>query len=415
MARTFSAPRSAITADPKFARGLRVTWWYTFGGILFFELVLAFLWSVLLAWLAPSPASALLVIIGGLGWVLASILVLIDYRRCSISDDTMNWPRIWVALGVAAIFGIAMLWAWGLWSIAVLPVVQLLVMLQLPVGVRSRVVLAVTALLTGLVVIDGMALARNPDATFDLGSWWFTAIYMCLTPFMSVFSLWWWDLVVRLDQARAAEARLAATQERLRVATDVHDLQGHHLQVIALQLELAERLMPSEPAAALTQLREARRSVDAARQGTRDLAQPFRGVPLPDEIANAADLLRAAGAQVTVEVASDAALAPAEVFGPVIRETTTNVLKHGGGAWVRLRLIREGTGWCYEIVNDAGSVADAYGGAELSDVDTGEIGAQYAGGGGNGIAGMHRRLRDAGGSLQVNSAAGSFEVKAVTA
>ncbi|MFP3822103.1 histidine kinase, partial [Bacillus sp. SIMBA_008] len=45
-----------------------------------------------------------------------------------------------------------------------------------------------------------------------------------------------------------------------------HDLQGHHLQVIALQLELAERLLPRDPDAGMEQLRAARVSVDEARQ-----------------------------------------------------------------------------------------------------------------------------------------------------
>ncbi|MFI7610997.1 histidine kinase [Nonomuraea terrae] len=103
---------------------------------------------------------------------------------------------------------------------------------------------------------------------------------------MTVSSLWWWDGLVTLDRARASEAKLAATQERLRLATDVHDLQEHHLQVIALQLELAERLMPRAPEAGMEQLRAARASVDDARQGTRDLATRFRAAPLSDELAN---------------------------------------------------------------------------------------------------------------------------------
>ncbi len=62
------------------------------------------------------------------------------------------------------------------------------------------------------------------------------------------------------------------------MATDVHDLQGHHLQVVALQLELAERLLPDDPEAGMQQLHAARISVDEARQGTRDLAMRFRSV-----------------------------------------------------------------------------------------------------------------------------------------
>ncbi len=149
---------------------------------------------------------------------------------------------------------------------------------------------------------------------------------------MTATSLWWWDIVRELDRARRAEGRLAAAQERLRLAGDLHDLQGHHLQVIALQLELAEKMMPRDPDAAIDQVRAARASVDDARRGTRDLAARFRGVPLPDELANAADVLRAAGLTVDLLLVDTAAVhAPADVLGPVVRESTTNVLKHGGG------------------------------------------------------------------------------------
>src|SRR5690606_30488530 len=111
------------------------------------------------------------------------------------------------------------------------------------------------------------------------GAWFMFGVFAVSLPVMGVLSLWRSDVLIALDRARVAEARLGATQERLRVATDVHDLQGHHLQVIALQLELTERLLAKDPDAALEQLRLARTSVADARQGTRDLAMRFRGVP----------------------------------------------------------------------------------------------------------------------------------------
>ena len=137
-------------------------------------------------------------------------------------------------------------------------------------------VLAATALLVALAVIDvrlTLGLMRRPDLVPA------ESLLSVTLPPMTVSSLWWWDVLVTLDRARASEAKLAATQERLRLATDVHDLQGHHLQVIALQLELAERLMPRDPEAGMEQLRAARASVDDARQGTRDLATRFRVRP----------------------------------------------------------------------------------------------------------------------------------------
>jgi two-component system sensor histidine kinase DesK len=258
--------------------------------------------------------------------------------------------------------------------------------LNWPSGVRLRVVIAATALLVVLWFIDGR-LVVPPGAG---SAWWLSGFFSVSLPSMTVLTLWWWDVLITVDRARASESRLAATQERLRVATDVHDLQGHHLQVIALQLELAERLMPNDPDAALTQLQAARRSVDAARQGTRDLALRFRSVPLPDEVANAADLLRAAGTSVKVTVDADADQAPASVLGPVIRETTTNALRHGGGRWARLSLTRDADAWRYEIENDAAEALPSADGA--------------------GLEGIARRVEDGGGTVETRRGGQEFAV-----
>jgi hypothetical protein len=56
-----------------------------------------------------------------------------------------------------------------------------------------------------------------------------------------------WNLVLDARAGRDAQARLAAAEERLRFARDVHDLLGHHLSVIALKAELAERLAAADP------------------------------------------------------------------------------------------------------------------------------------------------------------------------
>lgn len=132
-------------------------------------------------------------------------------------------------------------------------------------------------------------------------------------------------------------------------------------------------------------------SVDEARQGTRDLATRFRSVPLGDELANARDLLSAAGLDVDARIAPDADAAPAADLGPVIRETTTNVLRHGGGRTARLVLERAGDGWRYEIANGLADGADD-------------------GHGGSGLEGVRRRIADAGGTLEVRREADEFVV-----
>lgn len=322
---------------------------------------------------------------GGVVWVASTVSLLGDYRHRLDAEPGMRWARLAAPLLIAVGYGIAAGVIAGSWQLMLMPVAQSVVLLNWPRGVRYRVVIAVTLALACLAVIDTSVDASAETALV------LPAVYTVLLPVMAVSTLWWWDVLITLDRARVSEVRLAATQERLRVATDVHDLQGHHLQVVALQLELAERLMPQDAAAGMEQLRAARASVDDARQGTRDLALRFRSVPLGDEIANARDLLRAAGLEVEAVIPADADHAPAAALGPVIRETTTNVLRHGGGHRARLVLARAGDAWRYTISND--TVGDAHQDAA-----------------GSGLDGIRRRIDEAHGTLEVGREAEEFTV-----
>lgn len=371
-------------------RSITATWWYTLSGVVFLEFTLVGTWAVTLLG-APHGADVVgWFVVGGLIWLASTVALLVDYRRSDGANVSVR-PIVLIPLLVGLVFGAALALTTGIWVIAVFPVAQSLVLLRWPPGIRLRLVLGFTVLIAALWVVDWNATWASIGGLTGRTGWWLVAFYSTTLPALSVMTLWWWDVLVTLDRARASEARLAATQERLRVATDVHDLQGHHLQVIALQLELAERLMDRDPDAALEQLRASRASVDAARQGTRDLALRFRSVPLQDELANAVDLLRAASISAEATVDVDAELAPADVLGPVIRETTTNVLRHGGGSWARLSLTRDGAVWRYQISNDA--------------PDGGETDAE-----GSGLDGLARRAGDAGGELEVYRDKGSFLV-----
>lgn len=387
-----SADSAALAARSakQLARGISATWWYTASAIVGFELMVIFIWTVALAGGGGLPAGAVVALaVGGLVWVASTVLLLSDYRHRADTNRLAAWRRVIAPLVVALALGAVAGWMTGFWLITLVPLAQTVTLLNWAPGIRSRVVLTATLILGAVWAIDSAIVFGDQARSLPQAA--LVGYISILLPVMSVLSLWWWDVLIALDRARASEARLAATQERLRVATDVHDLQGHHLQVIALQLELAERLLPTDPAAALIQLKASRTSVDDARQGTRDLALRFRSVPLRDEIDNAADLLRSAGARVEARTGGDVDLAPAGVLGPVIRETTTNVLRHGGGDWARLSLARQEAGWRYEISNDSGPQGP---GDE----------------GGAGLAGLARRAKDAGGTLQVSHDDGVFSV-----
>lgn len=367
--------RSAL----RLTRSISVTWWYVASSVVFFELAIVLFAVTTVVEAGSGGAAVAAVCVSALLWWLATLLPLLEYRRRTTDAPLVIWRHHLAPFLTAAVFGLVAGLVTGQWVAGVLPLIQALILLNWPPGVRLRMVLAATALLVALAVIDFRLVPGESISASGAQ----LAVFAVLLPAVTVSSLWWWDVLVALDRARASEAKLAATQERLRLATDVHDLQGHHLQVIALQLELAERLMPRDPDAGMEQLRAARVSVDDARQGTRDLATRFRSVPLSDELANAVDLLRAAGTKVEATVAPDASLAPASALGPVIRETTTNVLRHGGGKWARLSLTHIDGSWRYEISNDI-----------ATDAPENDDGA--------GLDGIARRAAEADGNLEVH-------------
>lgn len=352
-----------------YAGGVRATWWYTVAGLVFLDLVVLTNWWLWLGELPEHvvlPGGAALAALGAVLQLAAATVLVCDYPvgAPGTTEDGDGGPdrsrrgRRTVALVVgaagAALLGVTT----GSWMLGSGVLAFLLSLLPWPKGVRWRLIAVLTLVLAGLWVVDAPRLGIDTDDA-DLST--LPPTLILLLPALSAFSLWWWDLVRELDRAREAAGAVSAMRERLRLAGEVHDLQGHHLQVVALQLELAERLIERDPAAAAEQIRTARASVDEARAGTRDLATRFRGVPLPDELANAADLLRAAGHEVHVQVGPGAEHAPADVLGPLVRESVTNVLKHGGGTRARISLRRDGDRWRYAIANDRdpGSARDA--------------------------------------------------------
>jgi two-component system sensor histidine kinase DesK len=376
------------------ARGVTATWWYTAASVLLLQTVTLLTWfsEVLERGAAGGGSVTVVVYLAAAAVSLASsIPLLVRYGREHGLDPTdQDSPLSAGVLGALAAAAAASIGV-GVTTGSVLAGAGLAVLAPLLLRWQPRVRLLLLAVfVVALISIWAWDAAAGRFDTVGGGGVVGATFSVMLAP-TAVICLWWWDIVVALDRARAAEGRLAATQERLRFASDLHDLQGHHLQVIALQLELAARMLPDDPEAAAEQVRLARTSVDEARAGTRALAARFRGVPLPDEIANAADLLRAAGLQVDTEVAVDAGTAPADILGPVVREATTNVLKHGGGTWASLRLVADASAWRLSVANDRG--------AHATD-----------GSAGSGLRGITERVGAVGGAAAWDDSADRFEV-----
>ncbi len=221
--------------------------------------------------------------------------------------------------------------------------------------------------------------------------------------FTSVFSVWLLNAVYELDEAREARARLAVAEERLRFGRDLHDVMGRNLAVIALKSELAVRLARRGRPEAVEQMIEVQRIAQESQREVRDVVRGYRETDLGVELRGARGVLRAAG--IECEVSGEADRLPAEVqsaLGWVVRETTTNVLRHGDARRCSVEVRRAERRVVLTVEND-GAVAS---GRER------EVG-QGDSGGGSGLPGLRERLREVGGTLEAGVAgAGLFRVVA---
>lgn len=174
--------------------------------------------------------------------------------------------------------------------------------------------------------------------------------------FAVVAQVWFWDVAAQIDRARQVEGEAAVAGERLRFAAELHDIQGHSLQVIALKSELAARLVASDPSRAVAEIREIESLARQALRDTREVAHGYRTVSLTTEIANATRVLNAAGVRCATRHDDDLpALVPAaeRLLGLVVREATTNVIRHSRAAHAQIALTRYGGGVRLVVGNDA--------------------------------------------------------------
>ncbi|GAA3013979.1 sensor histidine kinase [Streptosporangium longisporum] len=182
-----------------------------------------------------------------------------------------------------------------------------------------------------------------------------------------------YGLVAELEEAREREAELAVVRERMRFASDLHDIQGHTLHVVKLKIALARKLVHSDAERVEQELREVHALVGDTIARTKELAYAQRRLNLSAELENAKNLFEAAGIRVRVDREAEVDPHVGELLGQVLRETTTNILRHAQAGQVRITL----TGTGITIVNDGAREAPP---PELRGLAT--LGERVAGNGG---------------------------------
>ncbi|MGW1254029.1 sensor histidine kinase [Streptomyces sp. NPDC002513] len=204
---------------------------------------------------------------------------------------------------------------------------------------------------------------------------------------------------IELRKARATVAQLAANEERLRLARDLHDLLGHSLSLITLKSELAGRMLPGHPDQAAQQVADIEQVSRQALVDVREAVTGYRRPRLAAELAGAQVALTAASVIADIPADADLTGVPEEsesALAWALREAVTNVVRHSGASRCTVELLRRQT-------LDGPML-------ELSVEDNGSGGPGK--GPGNGLTGLTERLENAGGTLQAGRVKHGFRLAA---
>jgi signal transduction histidine kinase len=223
-------------------------------------------------------------------------------------------------------------------------------------------------------------------------SWWL-ALSTALPVYLGIAQRDRRDALAFAERAVESEAREAALLERTRIAREIHDVLGHSLSSIAIQLDMADALHSSgrddeanvatrqARALAVGSITETRRAIHALREDT---------LPLPETLK-----LMASSEKVSFETLGTPGPIAIEAAQTVIRvaqEALTNATKYAPGAARTMSLDFTGDTVSLTVTNEPSSTGHR---------------PEAAGSTGMGLVGMRERAALVGGTLHAGPAGDS--------
>jgi signal transduction histidine kinase len=243
----------------------------------------------------------------------------------------------------------------------------------------------------------------------DLASFLFSAGLVALTPWLAGRTSRARALRAEaLDREREGRARAAVSEERQRIARELHDVVAHGLVVMVVQAQGARRILDQEPERARealraieqtgqTALEEMRRSLGILRE---EAARPdLAPQPTLDDLDALLAEMRRAGLEVDLRIEGERRALREGVDRSayrIVQEALTNTIKHAGLVPTRVTVAYGADDLRLEIADEGPGPTDD------GDRD-----------GGHGLVGMRERVRLYGGELEARSDNGhGFVVRA---
>ena len=214
------------------------------------------------------------------------------------------------------------------------------------------------------------------------------------------------ERAIEAERQREVRARLAVSDERARIARELHDVVGHSVSVMTVQASAARRLLrphqDKEREALLVVEKTGREALAEMRRMVGVLRRPEEApalAPQPslEQIEGLIEHTREAGLPVELRIEGEPIELPAGIdltAYRLVQEGLTNTLKHARAQRAEV-VVRYEDGYVELTVSDDGS------------------GGGNGGGGGHGLVGMRERVSVYGGELEAGRrAGGGFRLRA---
>ncbi|WP_019203498.1 sensor histidine kinase [Tsukamurella sp. 1534] len=336
----------------------------------------------------------------------AAICVLYVFRRRSpLVSSIAVYLASWLYMLLASGFGVA-------------PMIVLALMLYFlstrrggPVVVAAVVAVAVWMVAASIPLIDVGYIRIGEVGVLVLADV-LAAIIGALTRVRRRYIAGLQEVAWRLARERDAHAKVAAAEERARIAREIHDIVAHGLGTMVVAADGATVTVDAEPERAkamIAQVRDTgraamsdmRRMLDVLRDDAEPAMAPQPGLAHLDQLIVP---LRASGTRVDVSVAGQPRELPPGVdlaAHRIVQEALTNARKHGGPM---MSVIEVSVAYADDVV-EVRVVDDGDGPrSDLAWTDTG----------GHGLVGMRERVNAYDGEVRFRRRArGGFEVHAV--
>jgi signal transduction histidine kinase len=221
---------------------------------------------------------------------------------------------------------------------------------------------------------------QNPQASTQIGNALVLAAAWVLGNSVHARRSYAEELERRNEELRSARDELAlaaVSEERLRIARELHDVVAHSLSMIAVQSGVGAHVIDARPDEAKRSLQiiedasksalvEIRRLLGILRESNGDTA--LDPAPRLKDIGAIVERVRNAGPQVELHVYGDISTLPlgADLAAfRIVQEALTNVVKHADSARARIVINRSPTELRVEVVDDGNGTSPSSGGQGL--------------------------------------------------